>query len=166
MKTRTVNRSHRSYRWASTICRQPAPRLSWSREGGDVRIADVRGDDEMTLCRLPAGRRARARGLALALALLASPAFAGPGNSDDDKCPNGRDTVFVNGVIYTMDAQNRVVSTVTMHNDKFSAVGNDAGLVDNRCKQVINLNGRTVVPGLVDNHNHIILLGLRPGYHT
>ena len=29
---------------------------------------------------------------------------------------------------------------------------------------VINLNGRTVVPGLIDNHNHIILLGLRPGH--
>jgi predicted amidohydrolase YtcJ len=102
--------------------------------------------------------------LATTLAVLASAAFADPG--DAERCPNGRDTVFVNGVIHTMDAQNRVVSSVTVHNDKFSAVGSDAGLVDNRCKQVINLNGRTVVPGLVDNHNHIILLGLRPGYHT
>jgi predicted amidohydrolase YtcJ len=102
--------------------------------------------------------------LAPTLAVLASAAFADPG--DAERCPNGRDTVFVNGVIHTMDAQNRVVSSVTVHNDKFSAVGSDAGLVDNRCKQVINLNGRTVVPGLVDNHNHIILLGLRPGYHT
>jgi hypothetical protein len=121
----------------------------------------------MTLCRLPAGRRAPARLMAMALAVLASPAFADRGNSDHDKqCPNGRDTVFVNGRIHTMDAQDRVVSTVTVHNDKFSAVGHDADLVDNRCKQVIDLNGRTVVPGLVDNHNHIILLGLRPGYHT
>ena len=116
----------------------------------------------MTLCTLPDRRRARL--LATTLAMLASAAFADSG--DAERCPNGRDTVFVNGVIHTMDAQNRVVSTVTVHNDKFSAVGNDAGLVDNRCKQVINLNGRTVVPGLVDNHNHIILLGLRPGYHT
>jgi len=116
----------------------------------------------MTLCRLPAGRRVRARALATMLAVLASAAWA----DSSDRCPNGRDTVLVNGVIYTMDAQNRIVSTVTIHNDKFSAVGHDAGLVDNRCKQVINLNGRTVVPGLVDNHNHILLLGLRPGYHT
>jgi hypothetical protein len=28
------------------------------------------------------------------------------------------------------------------------------------------LRGRTVVPGLIDNHNHIVLLGIRPGYHT
>ena len=32
--------------------------------------------------------------------------------------------------------------------------------------QVINLGGRTAVPGLVDNHNHFILLGLRPGHDT
>ena len=32
--------------------------------------------------------------------------------------------------------------------------------------QVINLGGRTAIPGLVDNHNHFILLGLRPGHDT
>ena len=34
------------------------------------------------------------------------------------------------------------------------------------CTRTINLGGRTVVPGLIDNHNHIVLLGIRPGYHT
>ena len=42
--------------------------------------------------------------------------------------------------------QNRVVSTVTIHNDKFSAVGVDPGFVDNRCKQVVNLNGAPSSP--------------------
>jgi predicted amidohydrolase YtcJ len=28
------------------------------------------------------------------------------------------------------------------------------------------LTGRTVVPGIIDNHNHIVLMGNRPGYHT
>ena len=32
--------------------------------------------------------------------------------------------------------------------------------------RVINLGGRTAVPGLVDNHNHFLLLGLRPGHDT
>jgi len=31
---------------------------------------------------------------------------------------------------------------------------------------VIDLRGRSAVPGLIDNHNHIVLMGNRPGYHT
>jgi predicted amidohydrolase YtcJ len=41
-----------------------------------------------------------------------------------------------------------------------------AGGAEAGCKKVINLQGRVAIPGLVDNHNHILLLGLRPGYHT
>ena len=32
------------------------------------------------------------------------------------------------------------------------------------CTKTVNLRGRTVVPGLIDNHNHIVLLGMRPGH--
>jgi predicted amidohydrolase YtcJ len=54
-----------------------------------------------------------------------------------------------------------------MRNGKFVSVGHDAGgAADAGCKQVINLGGRLAIPGLVDNHNHILLLGIRPGYHT
>jgi predicted amidohydrolase YtcJ len=111
--------------------------------------------------------RALARLLAAALAFAAHAAIADNGEHGRDReCPDGRDITYINGSIHTMDAQNRVVTTVTTHNDKFSAVGRDVGSVENRCRQVIDLHGRTAVPGLVDNHNHIILLGLRPGYHT
>jgi hypothetical protein len=127
----------------------------------------------MNLHRPSAARRARACVLATALALLAGAAAADNGERDRDRdrerdkqCPNGRDITLVNGRIHTMDAQSRVVSAVTIHEDKFVAVGHDPGSVDDRCKQVVDLGGRTVVPGLVDNHNHFILLGLRPGYHT
>ena len=66
-----------------------------------------------------------------------------------------------------MDASNSVVSAVTIRGGKFVSVGHDAGgAAEAGCKQVINLNGRVAIPGLVDNHNHILLLGLRPGYHT
>src|SRR5215203_5280239 len=34
------------------------------------------------------------------------------------------------------------------------------------CTRTIDLRGRTAVPGLIDNHNHIVLLGMRPGYDT
>ena len=32
--------------------------------------------------------------------------------------------------------------------------------------RMIDLNGRTVIPGLVDNHNHFVLLSQRPGHDT
>ena len=33
-------------------------------------------------------------------------------------------------------------------------------------RRIIDLRGRTVVPGIIDNHNHIVAMGNRPGYHT
>jgi hypothetical protein len=108
--------------------------------------------------------RYRALALALGLALPATNAFAAQAAAD---CPNGREIALINGRIQTMDASNSVVSAVTMRNGKFVSVGHDAGgAAEAGCKQVINLQGRLAIPGLVDNHNHIVLLGLRPGYHT
>jgi predicted amidohydrolase YtcJ len=64
-----------------------------------------------------------------------------------------------------MDAANRVVSQVLIRNGRFAAVGNDVvrrggGL------RIVDLRGRTVIPGLIDAHNHIVLVGNRPGWHT
>jgi predicted amidohydrolase YtcJ len=46
-----------------------------------------------------------------------------------------------------------------------AAVG-DGRLGATRCTQVVDMRGRTAVPGLIDNHNHVVLLGLRPGLDT
>ena len=32
--------------------------------------------------------------------------------------------------------------------------------------RIVDLRGSTVVPGIIDNHNHLVLMGNRPGYHT
>src|SRR5690348_10802969 len=74
-----------------------------------------------------------------------------------------RDLVFVNGRIHTMDAAKRVVSQVLVRNGRFEAVGNS---VSARGARRIDLRGRTVIPGLIDAHNHIVLVGNRPGWHT
>lgn len=95
----------------------------------------------------------------LAAFLCAMPAAAqtGPGCS-------GKGAIrLVNGKIHTMDAQNRVVTSVLIEDGEFAAVGDKVGTGPAGCTREIDLNGRTVVPGLIDNHNHIILLGLRPG---
>ncbi len=73
--------------------------------------------------------------------------------------------VLVNGRIHTMDAKNTVVTTVTIRNGRFTAVGGTAPRAA-AGRRIIDLRGRTVVPGIIDNHNHIVAMGNRPGYHT
>lgn len=65
-----------------------------------------------------------------------------------------------------MDARGSTVSEVTIQDGRFTAVGPRGGQRLSPCTREINLRGRTAVPGLIDNHNHIVLLGIRPGYHT
>ena len=93
-----------------------------------------------------------------------TPALARDGN--DDRCAGSRDVKLVNGKIHTLDARNSIVSSVTIKNGKFAVVGDEGQSDGGPCMQVINLGGRTAVPGLVDNHNHFLLLGLRPGHDT
>jgi predicted amidohydrolase YtcJ len=62
-----------------------------------------------------------------------------------------------------MDAAATVVSQVLMQRGRFAAVGNSLSA---RGARRIDLKGRTVIPGLIDAHNHIVLVGNRPGWHT
>jgi hypothetical protein len=98
----------------------------------------------------------------LLTALVASSAFA---QTPPAACAQSRDLHLVNGRIVTMDGKNSIVSEATIQNGVFTAVGRGGGRLS-PCTKTIDLKGRTAVPGLVDNHNHILLLGLRPGYDT
>ncbi|HEX6998749.1 MAG TPA: amidohydrolase family protein [Gammaproteobacteria bacterium] len=97
---------------------------------------------------------------AATLALAATTARAQP----REGCPPGGDRLFVNGRIHTMDADGTVVDSVRVIGDRFAAVGDD--LQPGECTETVNLRGRTVIPGIIDNHNHVVLLGLRPGHDT
>src|SRR5262245_9291016 len=63
-----------------------------------------------------------------------------------------------------MDANRQVVSQVLIRNGRFAAVGNNVPRQGN--VRTVNLMGKTVIPGLIDAHNHIVLVGNRPGWHT
>jgi predicted amidohydrolase YtcJ len=76
------------------------------------------------------------------------------------------DTVLINGKIHTMDDENTVVSSVSITDGRFTDVGHAARGRHGHDTKVIDLRGRTVVPGIIDNHNHIVLMGNRPGFHT
>src|SRR6187455_526986 len=98
--------------------------------------------------------------------LLAGVAIVTPSLAENDSCAGARDVKLVNGKIHTLDGRNSIVQSVTIKNGKFTAVGRDQWSDGGPCMRVINLGGRTAVPGLVDNHNHFVLLGLRPGHDT
>ena len=100
-------------------------------------------------------------------ALVAAGGIAGVTELAEAKKPDagGQDLAFVNGKIHTMDGSNRIVSQLSISNGRFDNVGDGIGGGGGN-KRVINLRGKTVIPGLIDLHTHIVLVGNRPGYHV
>ncbi|HEX4137156.1 MAG TPA: amidohydrolase family protein [Bryobacteraceae bacterium] len=95
------------------------------------------------------------------LVLIVGVLSAGAAMAATDPCADSRNLKLVNGKIVTMDKKNSTVSSVTIQAGIFSDTGKPAP-----CTKVIDLHGRTVIPGFVDNHNHVVALGLRPGHDT
>jgi predicted amidohydrolase YtcJ len=73
--------------------------------------------------------------------------------------------ILNNGRIHTLNAANAVVSSVTIRNGRVISAGNTPGSQAPNTR-VIDLKGRTAVPGLVEAHIHTVSLANRPGYHT
>jgi len=71
---------------------------------------------------------------------------------------------LVNGRIHTLDAANTIATSVTIRNGRFVNV--NAAPAAGPGVRVIDLGGRTVVPGLIEPHIHSVSLANRPGYHT
>ena len=97
---------------------------------------------------------------AAAVGMGAGAAQAQPGSSGAGG-PGG-DLALVNGKIHTFDENNRVVSQVLIRDGKFAAVGSVGGGAGPR--ETINLHGRTVIPGIIDNHVHFVRIGQAVGH--
>jgi predicted amidohydrolase YtcJ len=89
--------------------------------------------------------------LALLFALFAAPALAEPA-----------DLVLRGGRIITVDGAWHVVEAVAIKDGRFLTVGNDAAVTGHvgPTTQVIELAGKTVVPGLIDSHLHQLFAAL------
>jgi len=70
--------------------------------------------------------------------------------------------ILVNGSFATLDRERPSVSAVAIRDGRFLAVGDAEHVMRYREEdsQVIDLNGRTVIPGLNDSHLHLIRGGL------
>ena len=69
-----------------------------------------------------------------------------------------------NGKIATMDQRDTMASSITIRGDRIVAVGTSPGIPKrDGCATLIDLKGRRAIPGLIDSHNHIVVVSLRPG---
>jgi predicted amidohydrolase YtcJ len=70
--------------------------------------------------------------------------------------------ILLNGRFHTVDKSRPVASAVAIKDGKFLAVGDAEDVMRHRTSdsQVIDLNGRTAIPGLNDSHLHLIRGGL------
>src|SRR5437879_12579897 len=76
--------------------------------------------------------------------------------------PTYADLMVINGHIATLDTPGSFVEAAAIHDGKFIAVGENAQMSGHRGPhtQVVDLGGRTVIPGLNDSHLHVIRGGL------
>ena len=75
-------------------------------------------------------------------------------------CTKTVDLIAHNGNIYTVDENFSKASAFAVENGKFIAVGSEDILSKYKSEKIINLNGSTVLPGLIDAHCHFYGLGL------
>ena len=110
-----------------------------------------------------AGPRRLSLARKVSIAILAVMAILlAPGTHAADSCPGGRDLVLTNGKIVTVDSANRTVTTVRIRDHRFLTVGAPLGHKET-CLQIVDLGGRTVIPGLIDNHTHFVRTAQAPG---
>ncbi|WP_462248571.1 amidohydrolase [Ekhidna sp.] len=71
------------------------------------------------------------------------------------------DSIYFNGNIYTMDDSNPKVEAVAVKADTFLYVGTkiDVDAFKGDSTHIIDLNGKTMIPGLTEGHAHIMGVG-------
>jgi predicted amidohydrolase YtcJ len=75
---------------------------------------------------------------------------------------NAPETILTNGKFTTLDHRLPEATAVAITGDRFVAVGTEAEVLPTAGTHttVIDCGGRRVIPGLADNHNHVIRGGL------
>lgn len=71
------------------------------------------------------------------------------------------DLVITGGTIYTMDDQQPMVEAVAVKGDKIIFAGSNEGINKFKAEttEVLDLGGRTMTPGFIEGHGHIMGLG-------
>jgi predicted amidohydrolase YtcJ len=72
--------------------------------------------------------------------------------------PSGADVILTNGKVVTVDDRFSIAQAVAIEGDRILRVGSDSEIVrlSSPSTRRIDLRGRTVIPGLIDNHMHLV----------
>ncbi|HUV07738.1 MAG TPA: amidohydrolase [Spirochaetia bacterium] len=73
------------------------------------------------------------------------------------------DLVILNGNIYTVDEKNTRVEAVAVVQDRIADVGTTEGIKTwiGPSTEILDLDGKTMTPGLIESHGHLLGLGQR-----
>lgn len=71
------------------------------------------------------------------------------------------DLIFINGVVHTMDKNKTTAEAVAVVGDRIRSVGNTEEILKLRTEatKVVDLEGKTLVPGFNDSHMHLLNYG-------
>ena len=72
--------------------------------------------------------------------------------------PSGADVILTNGKVVTVDDRFSIAQAVAIEGDRILRVGSDSEIIrlSSPSTRRIDLRGRTVIPGLIDNHMHLV----------
>jgi len=85
---------------------------------------------------------------------ITAPAMDAP---ESEQSSNSADFIFINGTVFTMDSLRPQAEALAVTGSRIVAVGTEEELSAfiNERTQVIDLGGRTLMPGFVDAHAHL-----------
>jgi predicted amidohydrolase YtcJ len=93
------------------------------------------------------------------LALFVAPLLAA--TAQQPATPQPADLIVTNARIYTVDANRPMVEAMAIRGGRVVATGPQRAIMTLRgaSTQVLDLHGRTVIPGMIDAHVHLLNLG-------
>lgn len=67
--------------------------------------------------------------------------------------------IYVNGRVYTMEREAEAVEAFAVRDGKIAAVGTTEEIRKIPHEETVDLQGRTVLPGFIDAHLHLLAYG-------
>lgn len=88
------------------------------------------------------------------IAILAATTMAGVAYAQAAPAHAYADLVLINGKVITVDARDRIASSVAVQGNRIVAVDDTKSWIGPNTK-IIDLKGRALLPGFIDSHSHV-----------